>query len=490
VCRLDGGFLAADPQDLLPNDKDHVSHPLAARLLIDPMGQVAEGATRPGCEDPALLYALAPLLTERDEAESAEGGIDPLGLYTIADALGIRLIPGVRERQSHPRFLTAMAASLAVCSAFDDDVLAADDVSEPWLVFEWYVVEGLVRTSEKSEFRGLPGSLKAAKAIADRVPLSAKRYLKTPSVFGFHGIYRLLARKLGIDEGGRLGEAGHHLLSVWAKEQGLEGFVGTSPGPGQGLFRQWVEAVQKGLEQGATARSGGWMGWESFRKHLGLYNAGPKERGLIVSMLLGDDTGFRRDVIEFLVSPAGRQVWEEAASERRFHEALRHGAREELRMLLDAIDAYETFSRFCQTAFDDCLCEMTAQRGKTSPARLGGLASVRLASRRVPEIFGDVLDRLEPFGEAFRFREAFGCLAEPGDAASWAVRLAEHHCKTQRLKPPDGKNPWFGRFDDGSYCIYPLYRREQRGPQDESYVHAYRTSSLWSFATDLQLVTP
>src|SRR5262249_50965454 len=151
---------------------------------------------------------------------------------------------------------------------------------------------------------------------------------------------------------------------------------------------------------------------------------------------------------------------------------------------------YERFSRFCQTAFDDCLCEMTAQRGKTSPEQFGRLTSVRLASCRVPEIFGDVLDRLEPFGEALRFREAFASLAESGDAASCAALLAEHHCKTQLRKPPDGKNPWFGRFDDGTFCISPLYRREQRGPQDDSYVHAYRTSSLWSFATDLQLVAP
>ena len=92
-------------------------------------------------------YAVAPLLTERDDAESSEGGIDPLGLYTIADALGVRLVPGVRERQSHPRFLTAMAVSLAVCGdpSFEDETVAVDGVSEPWMVLEWYLVEGIAR---------------------------------------------------------------------------------------------------------------------------------------------------------------------------------------------------------------------------------------------------------------------------------------------------------------------------------------------------------
>jgi len=52
---------------------------------------------------------LTPLLTEADPAETSEGSIDPLGLYSIADALVTRLVPGVRERQKHPRFLTAIA---------------------------------------------------------------------------------------------------------------------------------------------------------------------------------------------------------------------------------------------------------------------------------------------------------------------------------------------------------------------------------------------
>jgi len=32
---------------------------------------------------------------------SAEGSIDPLGMYSTADALAVRMIPGVRERQQH-----------------------------------------------------------------------------------------------------------------------------------------------------------------------------------------------------------------------------------------------------------------------------------------------------------------------------------------------------------------------------------------------------
>jgi hypothetical protein len=80
---------------------------------------------------------LLPLLTEVDPTTSTEGSIDPLGLFAIADSLGVRLAPGVRERQAHPRFLTAIAVSCAVCSEFDEAVVAKDGVSPPWQVFEW-----------------------------------------------------------------------------------------------------------------------------------------------------------------------------------------------------------------------------------------------------------------------------------------------------------------------------------------------------------------
>lgn len=436
-------------------------------------------------------YVLTPLLTERDPVDSAEGGINPLGTEALADALAVRLAPGVRERQRHPRFLTAMAVSLDICRDFDAEALAADGVSAPWQVFEWYLVEGLVRSAEEGERVGLPGSQKAARAIADGVPLSAKRYLKTPDVFGFHGVYRQLARELGIEESGRLGETGLDILNVWAREQQLEGFAGSESGPGKAVRAQLKEAVQSGLEKGATARSGGWAGWAFFREHLAPYAAGTKEARFISTALVNGRKGFRREVIEFLVSPKGRQAWEETGSEREFHQALQTTASQELRRLLDAIDAYEGFSRLCHDAFRDCLCEMTRQGGKkTSLAVLAALPSVKRAGQRVPACFGEVMERLEPVGEAVRFSEVFAGLAERCSNGEWAECLIEHHRKTQRQKPPNGKNPWFERFDDGSLIVRPDYRIDEPGTGDTRYAHPYRTHSLYQFALDLYLVKP
>lgn len=119
-------------------------------------------------------YPCAPLLTELDEADSSEGGIDPLGTEPIAEELGVRLSPGVRERQNHPRFLTATAVSLWICEGYSPDTTARDGITPPWLVFEWYVVEGLVRSrgTNGEDIAGLPGRNKATAAWKDRVPLA------------------------------------------------------------------------------------------------------------------------------------------------------------------------------------------------------------------------------------------------------------------------------------------------------------------------------
>src|SRR5262249_35609095 len=191
-------------------------------------GEAGSPPLRRGSGHLGSVNMLMPLLSEADPRISAEGSIDPLGMYSIADALAVRMIPGVRERQQHPRFLTCIAVSLSLCSGFPDDVVAADEISEPWQVFEWYLVEGLVRTTkEKGFLRGLPGQDKAAAAIKDGVALSAKRYLKTPTVFGFHGVYRALARALEVERAGRLGETGYALVTTWEKERQLDGFSGS-----------------------------------------------------------------------------------------------------------------------------------------------------------------------------------------------------------------------------------------------------------------------
>jgi hypothetical protein len=295
-----------------------------------------------------MHFPLLPLLSDEDKVETSEGGLDPLGLVQVAEALAVRLVPGVRERMSHPRYLTAMAVAMEVCRKFPEVTVARDGISPPWLVFEWIAVEGFVRTVDGRDPFRLPGSDKATTALRERVPLSAARYLKTPNVFGFHGVYRGLARDLDVDNAGRLGETGYDLLATWAKEQKLDGFTGTAGGDGAYVCEQLYWAVRESLQAGAVARRDGWPYWRFFREHLAPHQAGPHE-GVLRDALFSGTAGFRGAVLHFLVSDQGRKTFEDTQSERSFHAALRRSADPELHALLDAIASYEMFSRISCT---------------------------------------------------------------------------------------------------------------------------------------------
>lgn len=436
-----------------------------------------------------------PSLSLADPRESLEGSIDPLGTYAIADRMAVRLVPGIRERQRHPRFLPTIAVSLSLCSEFDDAIVAKDEVSEPWQVFEWLVVEGLVRatsTSESDSLRGLPGRDKANSAIREGVPLSAIRYLKTPTVFGFHGIYRALARSLDIELAGRLSEGGSELLAVWQKERGLEGFTGSSSGPGAAMRRQLLDAIQDCLALGAVSRKGKWTGFDFFRDHLGIYNAGRAESAKLQRMLLNREgvSQFRHETLNSLLSAEGQRLWrtqceEETYSERMFHQHLQSTASEELKTLLEAIEAYESFSRLVQDAFDDMLRYMVQYQQRIKPHELAELNGVVLACERVPKIFQTVSEKLAAVGEATALQESFAELAEETSRLNWSNRLLDHHCRIQRRKPPQGRAPWLDRFDDGTTMIRTNYLRKYQPLFNDEYVNAYRTKSLWSFARDL-----
>lgn len=432
---------------------------------------------------------LRPLLSEHDPQTTSEGTIDPLGLYSIADNLGRLLCPGIRERQSRLRLLTAYAVSLHLCRQFDPEQVAADGVTEPWLVFEWYLVEGLVRSLPADELVGVPGRDKTEAAVRASGHLSAARYLKGPANFGFHGVYRVLARDLGIEVAEQLGETGFALLAAWADDQGLEGFVGSADGEGRRLRSLLTDAVTAGLQAGEVDRTPGWQGWALLGRHLAPASIGPGERSILHKALEAPDAGHRRAVLAYLISDEGRARWLQAASERHFHSGLRERSDAPLRALLDTISVYETFSRLCTDAFYACLREMSLAAGRVRPERLGASPPVAAAATQIPPLFTELAERLSPYGQEAALNERFCELFRPCDATAWSVALLDHHRRVQETKPPAGKAPWCERFDDGSYMVRPAYRVGDVAERTDEYVHAYRTRPLWRFARDLRLVT-
>ena len=131
--------------------------------------------------------------------------------------------------------------------------IAKDGVSPPWLVMEWYFVEAManLRADNGINSSRIPGIDKARQAVADKVPLSSSRYLKTPKVFGYHGVYKRLGKYLDVvNEDFGLGESGYRLLCIWEKEQGLAGFCDQTATNGAGCKN--TPAVARG----STRRDG------------------------------------------------------------------------------------------------------------------------------------------------------------------------------------------------------------------------------------------
>ena len=165
---------------------------------------------------------LASFSSAFDPSETSDSSLDPLGLYAFSDALATRLIPGLRERMSIPRFLTTIAFGAHVCEPFRGRV-AKDGRSDPYQIYEWLMVTGWYKNHRNTkELLGLPGVQKAEEAFNQSKPLNAARYLKTASVFGFHGVYRTLAEDIGVvDEAYQLGPLGEDLIQAWARGMGL-----------------------------------------------------------------------------------------------------------------------------------------------------------------------------------------------------------------------------------------------------------------------------
>ena len=431
-----------------------------------------------------------PKLSEYDPVTSAEGALDPLGLYSIADRLALRLVPGIRERMQHPRFLTAMAVGSLFTKLFDEDAIAADGISEPYLVYEWHMVEGSVRTrGDDPDLRGFPGTLKTRNCLyKDKLSLNASRYLKTASVFGFHGVYRLLADNLDIIKKGYLGEHGYELVTIWEKEQKLNGFINGVEEPGAQWHQKIKAAIEDAMKKGGVTRSGGWEGWLFFGKYLFPNEIPVNEAQFIKNLFFTDKESSRSQVLKFLTSDKGASVWQASTSEKQFHEALKGFVDKDTQLLLQAINLYELFARILQDAFDDCLATMTSKRDKTGSIELSKTEGCQAASKQIPHLFPQVSDKLEHFNQSTVFNDFFSNFSQKLSHGDWTEALLRHHIQVQRRKPPHGKNSWFERFDNGDYMIRPAYRRTEGGRHDDSYVHFYRTNPLWSFAVDLKMV--
>ena len=147
--------------------------------------------------------------------------------------------------------LLAIAVGSLVTEGLDDDPAHRD--SSPYLVWEWLLVESLIR-APGLELGGVPGTMVARRAIQQLGYMDARSYLKTPRVFGFFGVYKRLALRLGIvDVHLGPGLNAERLVDAWASSRDLGGLDGARP-----LLNRWKAGVKRSLGENPPRTQTGW----------------------------------------------------------------------------------------------------------------------------------------------------------------------------------------------------------------------------------------
>jgi hypothetical protein len=426
-----------------------------------------------------------PFLTSYDPPGTSEGTLDPLGLYQIADQLAVQLVPAVRERMQRIRFLTAMAVGALVTQEVDEDSRQRD--ASPYLVWEWLVVEALIRSmSDDPSVWGVPGTLVARRALAQHGYLDARSYLKTPRIFGFNGVYKRLAHHLGlVDVHLGPGPNAEDLADVWARGMGLAGLRDAKP-----LLARWKDAVTRSLTEKPPRTRTGWdsKAWAELAEAFAPLGCKTREKRYLQDLLLAAN-GRRLGALP-TIWELQAQFTDEGFGEEPLHDRLQE-REPHLASLLVAIRAYESFARSLQDGFDVLKSEA------------GGLDAQGFA---VHEIAGDkdfeqsVKSLHRRFEAAHRllgdvtiastslqnvFAERFQRFAEPMDLAACAVALCAHHENVQRAKSADGKRPWFDRIGPDRIYVRQQYRAPRRDLLPDRYVHDYRGWPIRRFWADL-----
>ena len=427
-----------------------------------------------------------PFLTSYDPPGTSEGTLDPLGLYQIADQLAIQLVPAVRERMQRIRFLTAMAVGAMVTEGLEDDPRQRD--ASPYLIWEWLVVEALVREmGDDPTIWGVPGTLVARRALSQHGYLDARSYLKTPRIFGFNGVYKRLAIHLGlVDVHLASGPNAESLVDAWARGLGFAGVKQAEP-----ILSRWRAAVRRSLGEKPPRTKPSWNkeSWSELARAFAPVKSMAREKRYLRDSLNA------RDGKQLGALPMLWQLQSEFHDEN-FREELLHDRLEKLepqyRPLIAAIRAYEAFARRLQDAFDVL---------KAEAARLDtqGYAVSKIASDADFEQSTKGLhNRFEVVHQAFAeltisnmslqnlFGQRFACFAEPMDAATCALALCTHHEAVQKSKSADGKRPWFHRFGNDRIYIRNAYHESRRDIQPDRYVHDYRGWPIRRFFSDLQ----
>jgi hypothetical protein len=430
---------------------------------------------------PSLTGLTLPFLSEADPEQAGEGSLDPLRLAPLSEALAEEILPGVTNRMSRVRFLTAIAVSSSLSVGLED-VPPKDGITTPYLAFEWHLIEAIARRSRyglpDTAVRNVPGINKAGAVVSRGGHLSASTYLKTPKVFGFVGVYKRLAIELGlVDSDLALQEEGELLVRMWEQEQGLGGFADLKPGAGGKFAKRLKRAVTQGLIQGSVNQpAGSWL-WSQLVDVLRPDGAGRAERRRLRTLLLEPSRPIRRELVEALQRIS-------AGADADVLRMLRPTASRELRKRLLAIEAYERVAELLTAAFD--IARRMSTTNGLRPLTADEIAKhpiVRRAAGAVTGALATAFARLERLGRYGPDLEANLGRFEPSlPAAEFVAELLDHH---ERIQADKSARPWFEE-DSGGFFVRSPYTFHLEPEITGAYVNPYRVGAVQSFLVDLK----
>ncbi len=427
-----------------------------------------------------------PFLSAADPEAGGEGSIDPLGLAPLADRLADQIAPGITARMSRIRYLTAISVASRILEPYLDERMASDG-SPPFLVLEWMIVEAFARTGGDlpGDARQIPGIDKARASVIRGEPMCARNYLKTPKVFGFHGVYKTLAQALLlVDRDGAPCEAGERLARVWERELDLAGFLdGSATTPGGRLRRRIDEALDRSMAkaQNELPRTSSFQAElvRMFRPD----GAGKSEKLELRNLLFSENEPLRHETLGHL------QRLNRDTSEFDCLTSILPSASPALAIRLRSIACFEAFAMLLYALFHR-LTYLSSDRGTKplTPADLASDSPFRRFANDLPaaaRVAHQALDDLGDPEPLALFESRFAQFESEAPAEALFGSILAHHEQTQSRKPPRGKRPWFERDGQGVVVRLPYRRWEPMEPGDY-FVHPYRFSAMLRFLEDLR----
>jgi hypothetical protein len=420
-----------------------------------------------------------PELSEYDPPVVGEGSIDPMGLAAISDRLADRLVPGLRARMLRVRFVTAMAVGSIACETLGDE-LPLDGVTTPAIAFEWLTIEGFARRLPPPMPQGIAGSLKARTVVSRKGRLSARTYLKGPSVFGFNGVYKPFAVDAGIvDSDLNPGPRCSALIRSWERDQGFAGFADAVPGtPGARLRANIFEQVRNGLRAGRCTTAPGSPLFGQLATSLHPDQAKGRERQVLRALVTDEEHDTRAELARHLSTLASDLT--EAA----MVAAVRPSCSTALGMIIDAVVAYEQFAALVDAVFRTLVAISHSMGTRPlTPSNAQHHETVVRCANEIPEHYRRAVTRMAAIDTLAGIEGILGDFATPRTPAELVELVFEHHERIQSHKPPSGKRPWFESVGGGWVVRSPYSTAEQ--PQlGQRFVHPVRVLAMRRFLED------